>query len=372
VARSLTIFIDALPFDQLSKMPYTREFASQARLIPILGYSVNCQTQLFTGQTPDEIGFWCEWQYDPDSSPFRKWRWLLSLASLVEGFYPARRIIHKALDRLRLVSSTKNIPLRKLPDFNEIGHSVFNRRFFDKSSLLDTPGYNLFLYSDFSVPSRFDEDVFQAALEHIHREEDPGHALVTFVQIDAISHCDGVGSAPYDAMLAQNDEYIRRLSDAYLEKVPDGTVFVVSDHGMSNIEHEVRVDFEGRFGPTGAETYAYFVEGTILRVWCREADLREEIDAYLQTIGGIERYSEEERKRDGITRPKFGDLIYHSLEKHQFVPSFWGHKPSVGMHGHHPRYPNQHGVCLSNRKGDFEGEIGAGEFYQLLASHLSA
>jgi hypothetical protein len=42
------------------------------------------------------------------------------------------------------------------------------------------------------------------------------------------------------------------------------------------------------------------------------------------------------------------------------------------MHGHHPRYSNQHGVCLSSRKGDFEGEIGAGEFYQLLASHLSA
>jgi predicted AlkP superfamily pyrophosphatase or phosphodiesterase len=348
VARSLTIFIDALPFDQLPKMPYTREFASQARLIPILGYSVNCQTQLFTGQTPDEIGFWCEWQYDPDGSPFRKWRSLLSIASLAEGFYPARRIIHK------------------------IGHSVFNRRFFDKPSLLDTPGYNLFLYSDFSVPSRFDEDAFQATLEHINREEDPGHALVTFVQIDAISHRDGVDSAPYDAMLAQNDDYIRRLSEAYLQKVPDGTVFVVSDHGMSNIEHEVRLDLEGRFGQVGTESYAYFVEGTILRVWCADTGLRSRIDAYLQTVRGIERYSEEERKRDGLTRPDFGDLIYHSLEKYQFVPSFWGDKPSVGMHGHHPRYSNQHGVCLSNRKGDFEGEIRAGEFYRLLASHLSA
>ena len=119
MANSLTIFIDALPFEQLQKMPYTREFASQARLIPILGYSVNCQTQLFTGKTPDEIGFWCEWQYDPDNSPFRRWRWALSFASLVEGLYPARRLIHKILDRLRLVSCTKNIPLRKLADFNE-------------------------------------------------------------------------------------------------------------------------------------------------------------------------------------------------------------------------------------------------------------
>jgi hypothetical protein len=99
VARSLTIFIDALPFDQLPKIPYTREFVSQARLIPILGYSVNCQTQLFTGQTPDEIGFWCEWQYDPDGSPFRKWRWLLSLASLV--------IRNRSLLSVTVLSSSK-------------------------------------------------------------------------------------------------------------------------------------------------------------------------------------------------------------------------------------------------------------------------
>jgi predicted AlkP superfamily pyrophosphatase or phosphodiesterase len=371
MARSLTIFIDGLPFDQLHKMPYTREFKSRARLVPILGYSVNCQTQLFTGKTPDELGFWCEWQYDPSGSPFRGLRWLLRLASPLERWYPARRVIHKLLDRLGWVSGTKNIPLRLLADFSETGRSVFDRRF-EQPSLLDVPGLQKFLYSSFPVAARRDEDAFRAALEHIRREDDPGHVLVTFTRLDHCSHWEGVASAPYDAMLAKNDDYIRELSEAFLASVPDGTVLVVSDHGMSDIEHGVRVDPEPRFGPPRRGKYAYFTEGTILRVWCAEPALREQIRAYLDGIEGIEGFGEDERRRDGITRAEFGDLIYHALEGYQLIPSFWGPKPSAAMHGHHPRYPSQHGVCLTSREGDFEGEVRAGDFYRVLAEYLSA
>jgi hypothetical protein len=111
VARTLTIFIDGLPFDQLEKLPYTREFESKARLIPILGYSVNCQTELFTGKRPDELGFWCEWTYKPETAPFRKLSPVLKMLSVVERSYYAKRVVHKVLDRMGRASATKNIPL---------------------------------------------------------------------------------------------------------------------------------------------------------------------------------------------------------------------------------------------------------------------
>lgn len=369
---SLTIFIDALPFEQLDKMPYSREFKTRARLVPILGYSVNCQTQLFTGQTPDELGFWCEWQYDPEGSPFRKLRWLLRLAAPLERFYYAKRVVHKLLDRLGWVSCTKNIPFRLLGDFSETGHSVFNRKFFRHPSLLDTPGLTQFLHSSFPVVERRDEDAFEATLAHINAGGDPGHVLVTFTRLDHSSHWDGVDSERYDAMLARNDDYIRELSEAFLRNAPDGIVRVVSDHGMSNIEHPVAVDLERRFGPPSRSSYAYFTEGTILRVWCKDEALRGRIAAYLDGVAGIERYSDDERSHDGIARRDFGDLVYHTLESHQFIPSFWGPKPSVGMHGHHPRYPRQHGLCLSSREGEFEGEIRASDFHRVLAEQLAA
>jgi hypothetical protein len=371
LGTSLTIFIDGLPHGQLEKMTYSREFKSRGRLVPILGYSVNCQTQLFTGKSPDELGYWCEWQYDPDGSPFRRLRGLLNLLAPLERWYPMRRVIHKVLDRLGWVVCTKNIPLRVLADFKETGHSVFSAAF-AQPSLLDLPQLNKFIHNTFPDVAKRDEDAFAATLKHIEQAREPGHVLVTFTRLDHCSHWDGVASEAYDVNLADNDEKIRTLSEAYLAKVPDGTVRVVSDHGMSNIEHCVDVDLEGHFGQPGRDTYSYFIEGTLLRVWCADTSLRERIRAHLGEITGIEAYSDEERRHDGITRPEFGDLIYHSHEGYQYVPSFWGPKPSVGMHGHHPRFPGQHGICLSSRDGEFEGEVRAGDFYRVLAADLRA
>jgi hypothetical protein len=371
MGTSLTIFIDGLPFSQLDKMTYTRQFKSRGRLVPILGYSVNCQTQLFTGKSPDELGFWCEWQYDPDNSPFRRMRGLLNLLAPLERWYPMRRVLHKLLDRLGWVMCTKNIPLRVLPDFTETGHSVFNE-WFKQPSLLDSPKLNKFIHCTFPDVAQRDEDAFKATLEHIRSSDDPGHTLVTFTRLDHCSHWDGVASEVYDINLAKNDDKIRELSEAYLEKVPDGIVRVVSDHGMSNIDTFVDVDLEKVFGRAGPNSYSYFTEGTIMRVWCADPALREGIRTHLDGVAGIARYTDEERKCDGITRPEFGDLIYYTDEGVQFVPSFWGPKPSVGMHGHHPRIPSQHGICLSTRDGDFDGEVRAGDFYRVLAADLSA
>jgi hypothetical protein len=195
---------------------------------------------------------------------------------------------------------------------------------------------------------------------------------VTFTRIDACSHWEGVGSEPYDELLLVQDRYIEELSTAFLAKVPDGTVLVASDHGMVNVTKTVRLDLEGEIGKPHVAGYAYFCEGTILRVWCDDPRQRERIAAYLDSIEGIELLGDDDRKRFGITRAEFGDLIYHAHEGHQYVPSFWGPKPSVGMHGYHPRYRSQHGICLSSRAGDFDGEVSATDFYNVLSGYLNA
>lgn len=369
MTKVLTIFIDGVPYDQLHKMPFAHSFESRARLVPILGYSVNCQTQLFTGKTPDEIGFWCEWEYSPETSPFRKIRALLPFLALAEWWHPAERAVHKVLDKFSPVVSTKNIPIRYLSDFDETGHSVFDEKFAG-SSLLDDPGMTTFLHWQFADTPRRDAEMVRAAKSHIECEEDLGDILLTLFRIDYSSHWDGVGSPNYDATLLETDGFIRELTEAYLDKVPDGIVYVVSDHGMANIEHHVRIDLESRFGKPKHSTYAYFTEGTILRVWCQDPELRGRIESYLGSFEGVEKFSDDERLGQGITRRSYGDSIFHAHEGYQFVPSFWGPAPSVGMHGHHPRFRSQHGVCLGTREGEFTGEIGATDFYRVLARHL--
>jgi hypothetical protein len=288
--------------------------------------------------------------------------------ALCQLWYPLERIAHRVLDKFGFVSSTKNIPFRYLPAFSETGHTVFSERF-KGDSLLVKPGVHSFLYRDFPGAS-VDTSVFNAAKKHIEDNEDTGHAILTFVEVDHCSHWDGVDSKPYDEMLALNDRYIRELHDAFMEKNPDGKVFVVSDHGMVNVTKEVTLEFEKRFGDPLRRGYAYFSEGTILRVWSERDDLRKELRDYLDGVEGMERLPDDERGEHGITNPAFGDLIYHTLEGHQFVPSYWGPKPSKGMHGYHPRYSSQHGICLSTADGDFDGNVVARDFYDVLSGDL--
>ncbi len=368
--RTLTIFIDGVPFDQLERMAFANEFKTRARLVPILGYSVNCQTMLFTGKTPDEIGFWCEWEYDPERSPFRRIRALLPVLALAEAWYPTKRVVHKVLDRLGWVSSTKNIPIRYLAYFNQTGHSVFDRGF-DGESLLDHPDMTSFLHWQFENNHQRDEVMFRAALEKIQSEDDPGHITLMLAGIDHCSHWEGVGSEPYNELLVENDRYIRELTNAYLGKYPDGQVFVISDHGMSNIEHHIELDLEARFGRPSPQNYTYFSEGTLLRVWSESETRLAEIAEYLDGIHGLRPFSDRERAEQGITRRACGDLIYYTDDHYQLVPSFWGPKPSVGMHGHHPSNRTQHGICLSTRSEEFGEEIGAKQFYAALAECLA-
>ena len=369
MSRTLTIFIDGLPFDQLEKLPYSSRFVSKGRLVPILGYSVNCQTQLFTGKKPDELGFWGEWTYAPETAPFKKLAPLFKLLSLVEVSYYAKRVVHRFIDKMGRASATKNIPLSYLGQFEETGHSVLSS-WFKQESLLQHPKMKVILHNTFPVVERRDEDAYKATKKYIDETDDLESVLVTFTRIDACSHWEGVASDVYNELLLVQDKYIEELSEAYLAKVPDGTILVASDHGMVNVTEQVNINFEREIGNPNANGYAYFTEGTILRVWCERDAMREKIATYLDGVAGMEQLCDEDRKEFGITNPNFGDLIYHTHEGHQFVPSFWGPKPSVGMHGYHPRYESQHGICLSSRPGDFDGKVSATDFYNVLSGYL--
>ncbi len=365
---TLVLFVDGLPFDQLEKMTFASTLQAKARLIPVLGYSVNCQTQLFTGKSPDELGFWCEWSFDPKGSPYAPISPLLKLAAPLERSYLLKRVIHRVMDRIWPRGHSKNIPLAYLPLFRESGHTVFSEEF-DQDSLLEHPDVTCFLYRDYAGTPNVDAAIHEAALKHL-KTGARGSVLCSFIQLDHVSHWQGVDSEEYDAMLAENDRAFHELTEAFLENEPDGTVLIVSDHGMSNIHTEVKIDLEGQFGRPSAESYAYFTDGTILRAWVPDASLLEPMRNYLDGIEGLDAITDEDRRRDGISRPEFGDLIYHTPEGLQIVPSFWGPKPSAGMHGHHPRFPGQHGICLSNREVFTKDRMSAVDFYSVLSQSL--
>jgi len=173
------------------------------------------------------------------------------------------------------------------------------------------------------------------------------HSLfVPLPDLDGFGHLYGVDGQPYREHLAAIDDWIRQLSQAFLEQHPAGHVFVVSDHGMANVTRGVYLDIEEQVGHTTERTYLYFSDANLLRVWIFDQALHSVVRDYLVHFGHGRVLTDAERREYGLTSPRFGDFIYVLNEGLAFEPSTFARHIPKGMHGYHPETPSQQGVLV--------------------------
>jgi len=377
----LLVFIDSFPYYCLDKAPFLASLPYKARVIPGFGYSSTCQIELFSGLTPDDVGYFGEWTYEPESSPFRRWRWFLEAASLIRRLYPLdglvqrgfRRILvqedlslvsnmstadymarpfyyldralHRAVDRI-LGLHTKNIPLSYLVYLNHPYISVFDHRF-PYDSLLKHPNIvGIYTYA-YKLPWYVaDAVVYQRAKEVISELPESKHLVVSMTKLDNVGHRFGTSASQYRDKVAELDRWVEDLYQRFLARFPSGRLAVISDHGMVDVSQGVTVDIEKVFGRPRPGKYFYFLEGTILRIWTDKHQLLGEMLDYLHRLGIGTIVSRAERASFGLKSSRFGNIIFVINEPLMFVNSFWGNRVSRGMHGYHPLNPSQHGVFL--------------------------
>jgi len=346
----LVIFIDAYPFWALKGSRLTERLSFVRPVRPGFGYSINCQAELFTGKSPDELGYWCEYSFDPGNGVVRSRA--LSILDTLRPWRIPNRACHRFADKL-LGKRTKDIPFAYLPYFSKSGKEAFSREFPFKS-ILKNSSVRVLSYLDFlSLPNPKDRDesIFDGGI-HLLKQNGANGLVLALGNFDNAGHWNTPGTEPYwaarDAIEARTLEVLE-LAEA---KYPDCTTIVISDHGMSPVERCIDLQIERHFGIPDRRRYVYFLEGTILRIWSADTKLRDEMECYLHEFTDVEVLSEEERNRLGIATPSFGDLIAVTNDGTMWVPSFWGSLPSKGMHGYHPRHERQHGIFLSNRAVD--------------------
>lgn len=344
----LVVFIDAYPYwalQQGSRLPALLPIVHAVR--PGFGYSINCQTELFTGLTPDEVNYWCEYSYEPGHGVVRSGA--LGVLDVFRPWRPPNRAWHKVVDRI-LGVGTKDIPFSYLKYFAKSGKELFASDFpFD--SILKRDGVRVFSYKDFPrlpTPEARDWAIFDAGLDAIEDPETRG-VVLALGNLDRVGHWELPGTEPYWAVRDAIEQRTIEVIEAFGKNHPDGTIIVLSDHGMSPVDTIVSLDIEGKFGAPSPERYIYFVEGTILRIWSPDAQLREQLHSYAGGFPDVEVITPEERIRLGVSNPSFGDIIAVTHDHAMFVPSFWGVLPSKGMHGYHPRYETGFGIFLCNR-----------------------
>lgn len=338
----LIIFIDSLPYANGIQMPVAKRFPTQLKLTPGFGYSINIQAELFTGKTPDELGYFNEWTYAGTTSSFWKYRYLFRLLSPCAYLYPLDRIVHRIGNKI--FSPIWNIPFRYL-SWMKNQPDIFSSEFQTATLFSQVPDMFLIAHPSFRGPKR-DERMLQATQAALKQHQ---RIFVGLMDLDGVTHSVGIGSAEYEAKLVSLNIQLSDLVEKFLERYPTGNVVIVSDHGMANVHGSIELNMEKQFGKPIQENYFYIQDSTMVRFWTFRQDKKAEIEQFLnqQTYGKI--ISAIERQKYQITSSMFGDIIFLLNEGLVFIPSFYGRKVPKAMHGYHPELESQKGVLLFNQ-----------------------
>jgi Type I phosphodiesterase / nucleotide pyrophosphatase len=361
----LIIFIDGFPFNFLKNSTYLKNFPTKRRLVPGFGYSVNIYYELFSGKHPDEIGFFNQWGLDfaalrvSNGSVVRRLLRPLRSLSLLD------LLIHRGLRTI--TSRYLNVPFHLHGYFLRHPFSVYEESAETIFSLFP-PDNRVFSEAQQAPPGQQDKRALERAMTML---ESTRSLYVSLVDMDWVGHRYGIQSREYLDHVKFLDAGIGDLVESHRVLTGGtGTVFVCSDHGMSQVEHGVDLRPEKELGPAGPETYLYFLDSTMARFWIFAEGWRERIESYLANfnVGRIVHASE--RAKCGIGFRHAGDIFYLLNEGYVFAPSFQRHRFDRGMHGYDPKLPNQHGIFLSTDGSADSEPITSVEVYKILSDFL--
>ncbi len=343
--RNLIIFIDSLPYACVDRMPFlSRRKPDVSPLTPGFGYSINVKAEIFGGYTPDKLGYLNEWSYAPQGALRRYRPFFLVLAPLKNLYYPDR-IAHKLVSRI-CGRNLHNIPFAYLAFFQTQGTEPYREEFHLPTLFSRMKSLKKICYYHFPPGEWRDCRIFAGAMKAIS-DGDADNVFAAFGDLDGLTHGFGVGSEEHDRKIEELDGYLAQMHDEFKNRNPGGNVFIISDHGMANVNRAVTVNMEKEFGRAGEDGYLYFVDSTMLRVWTFTEKKKAEIENYLRQREYGEVLSAADRERYGITLEKFGSVIFLLNEGVVFNPGFFGRKMPKAMHGYRPELASQQGLLFS-------------------------
>ena len=305
-------------------------------MTPGAGFSNNIYAEIVTGLSPDQIGYFNEWEYVNEKIEPSRFYKMLHFFDLIRskiyinaGF---RRLILKRLFRL----NSFNIPFKYLHLFKS-GES-HNFRDIAHGNILHKNNFEIFDAAEYqdNVGKR-DGKALKDTIEHLSNK----NHLVSLVDLDNIAHIYGMHSAQYSEHLNFLAKEIKRLCSKFRSFSENNKVVLFSDHGMTPVTQGVNFELESKLGSVSRQTYVYFVDSTYVRIWLHNKKLKPKIQEYLRSLTYGHIVSTEERKRFGFSKLEYGDLIFRANEGGMFAPNFFGARVCKAMHGYDPKLSSQ-------------------------------
>ena len=350
MGKNLLVFIDSLGHFNLENMKFPASLNNcKAKLRPGFGYSINVKAEIFGGYCPGRLGYLNEWTYRPES-PLRKYQSLFRMLATLKNFYYPDRIAHKLISK-SIGYNILNIPFKYLPFFEKVGTEPYRDEFVLPTIFSRMSDLKKICYYHYRHGQDRDFRIFTDTMKALS-EGTNENIFAAFGDLDGITHEYGVGSKEFHDKIGEMDNYLCQLYRKFSKKNPEGSFTVISDHGMANINRTVCIDMEKNCGRAGEDTYLYFIDSTMLRVWIFNKNTKDKIENYLKGLNFGKTLTSEQRISYGIDPVEFGNILFLLNEGVVFTPGFFGRKTPKAMHGYRPELQSQKGLIVSTAKCD--------------------
>lgn len=354
---ALCIFIDALGWNVLQQAyPQFLQSLTPHRkaLRTILGYSSACDPSIISGKLPSEHLHWSCFYYSPETSPFRKLRWLKWLPAIIRDQHRFRHWLSRLFAKTH--GYTGYFQLYEVP-FDYLSYFDYSEKkwIYGREGLIQ--GKTLFDYAIAEQMPHFVSPLFandaqsfenvKQALKH----EDTRFAYLLLGQLDALMHSVGTQSAKIKILLQWYERQIEDLVHTAQTQNREVSLYLFSDHGMHDVKGSVDLERLIKALPLHYGTdYVAMYDSTMARFWYLNSQARSIIQKRLDAVTQGRILHEDELKQLGIYFPdrRYGETIFLLQPGYVIVPSYMGKKRIPGMHGYHPDEADSHAVLLSN------------------------
>jgi hypothetical protein len=359
------VLVDAFRHDYLEHgvTPVLSQVAADGKAIPlkpILGYSDSIRATIFTGTYPDESGYWMEYCYRPESSPFKAGgryaaidRFPSDIAQRALKLVLSKAVMPRVAKRRGYESlHLRHFPFRAMPFLDyTLRDPMMDPGALGVPTIFDRLSEAGMRWAYISSASLKRKDLL-AAVSDVH--PDTALVFVYLHQVDMASHLWGVESRRFWRSVAKTDALVGEvLQRARARLNGDPNVLLFSDHGMSQIKHWIGIPELLRHPKFGRQ-FCCALDATMVRLWYFDDDaaMRNELRALV--AGRFPGHWLDERELKDMhvdfADRRYGDEMYLIEPGTVVHPNFHSYLRPKAMHAYHPDEPEQQGILIASEE----------------------
>jgi hypothetical protein len=351
------VLIDALGWQYLEGRRFLEDILPyRVPLQTVLGFSSGAIPTILTGMPPAVTGHWNLFYYDPKGSPFG---WLRFAAFLPDALLD-NRVTRKVLKELgrRVLGMGPLFECSVSPRFLPLFNYVEKKNIYSdggipgSSSIFDELTARGIAHQVYSYHHLTDASIIDQAIQDI-RAKTASFFFLYLSEMDMFLHMHCNEPELIEERLRAYEKGLRQVFQTAREVDPEATMTVISDHGMTPVQHHF--DVVGEIDTLGLKMpgdYLAVYDSTMARFWFFNGKGKQSVHDCLARLSCGRILPDEELRRLGVffEDRRFGELIFllHPgwlVSKGNFNGKGW---MPIGMHGYHPQDPWSDAIFLSS------------------------